>query len=311
MINVSELRKNYGQFEAVKGISFKVSSGEVVGFLGPNGAGKTTTMRILTGFLGPSSGNIEIDGLPLAQNLEHAKSMIGYLPENNPLYEDMMVREYLDFIAEMRGIESGIRAERVQRNIDLYGLKEVSTRDIGELSKGYRQRVGLAQASLHDPPIMILDEPTSGLDPNQIIEIRNLIKEIGKTKTVILSTHNLSEVEATCNRVIIIKRGELVADQTPEALESEGPKAILGVRLKAEGPVADILGQINGVSEIKESETIEGWRTLELMISQDAVGGDIGEKVFDEAVRNGWKLSELKTEQVSLEEIFTQLTKEK
>lgn len=311
MISVSNLKKNYGQFEALKGISFDVSSGEIVGFLGPNGAGKTTTMRILTGFLGPSAGTIEIEGLPLAENLEQAKSIIGYLPENNPLYEDMMVQEYLYFVAEMRGIEPDIRAKRVQRNIELYGLKEVATRDIGELSKGYRQRVGLAQASLHDPPIMILDEPTSGLDPNQIIEIRNLIKEIGKTKTVILSTHNLAEVEATCTRVIIIKEGELVADQIPGALEQGAPKTILGARIKADGSIKEILLKIEGVLEVKELEVVDGWRMIELMVDQEIINGEIGEKVFDEAVKNGWKLAELKTEAVSLEEIFTQLTKEK
>ncbi len=310
MIKVTNLAKNYGQFEAVKGISFDVSSGEIVGFLGPNGAGKTTTMRMLTGYLGPTSGQIEIDGAPLSQSIESAKAKIGYLPENNPLYEDMTVVEYLDFVAEMRGIDAETRTDRLRRNIELYGLKEVASRDIGELSKGYRQRVGLAQASLDDPPIMILDEPTSGLDPNQIIEIRNLIKEIGKTKTVILSTHNLSEVEATCNRIIIINKGDIVADKSVDSIESQSPRALLTVTIKAEGNIDKSLLAIPGVEKIKNQTPQDDWTAYELAVDPAKGEGDIGEKVFDAAVAGGWKISEMRTESVSLEEVFTQLTKE-
>ncbi len=204
MIRVRNLSKSYGSTLAVDDISFEIAAGEVVGFLGPNGAGKSTTLRMLTGFLGADKGTIEIDDANLRDNPERAKAMIGYLPENNPLYEDMTVLEYLTFVAEMRGMEKAARDENIRRNVERYGLREVAGKDIGELSKGYRQRVGLAQASLDDPPIMLLDEPTNGLDPNQIVEIRNLIKEIGKTKTVMVSSHNLSEVEASCSRIVII-----------------------------------------------------------------------------------------------------------
>ncbi|MHA1568197.1 MAG: ABC transporter ATP-binding protein [Alphaproteobacteria bacterium] len=309
MINVRNLSKSYGQHLAVDDISFQVSAGEVVGFLGPNGAGKTTTMRMLTGFLGPNSGKIEIDGKPLPENPELAKAKIGYLPENNPLYEDMTVIEYLDFIAEMRGMKPAGRKEQIKRNLELYGLQEVASRDIGELSKGYRQRVGLAQASLNDPPIMILDEPTSGLDPNQIIEIRNLIKEIGKTKTVILSTHNLTEVEATCSRILIINEGKIVADDSPEALEKKGTGAILHVWIKGEGDLKAKLAVLSGVFEVSEQEAEAGWRRFALSIEHGADTAAIGEGVFEAAVAGGWKLAELHAEAVSLEDVFTQLTK--
>lgn len=306
MIAVKNLTKRYGEVVAVDDISFQISKGEVVGFLGPNGAGKTTTMRMITGYLGADGGAVEIDGKPFHDDPTAAKSKIGYLPENNPLYDDMTVLEYLDFVAEMRGMKPAERAAAVQRNVKTYGLTEMAAKDIGELSKGYRQRVGLAQASLADPPIMILDEPTSGLDPNQIIEIRNLIREIGKTKTVILSTHNLSEVEATCSRVLIISGGKLIADDTPEALESRVTVALLYARLKGDGELAAGLKALPGVAGVEEREHDGDWRIFALKVDPR---GEVAERVFDLCVANHWKLSELRKESTSLENVFTQMTR--
>ncbi|NLH47543.1 MAG: ATP-binding cassette domain-containing protein [Myxococcales bacterium] len=306
MIAVKNLTKRYGEVVAVDDISFQISKGEVVGFLGPNGAGKTTTMRMITGYLGADGGSVEIDGKPFHDDPAAAKSKIGYLPENNPLYDDMTVLEYLDFVAEMRGMKPAKRASAVQRNVKTYGLTEMAAKDIGELSKGYRQRVGLAQASLADPPIMILDEPTSGLDPNQIIEIRNLIREIGKTKTVILSTHNLGEVEATCSRVLIISGGKLIADDTPEALESRVTVALLYARLKGDGDLAAGLQALPGVAGVEERERDGDWRIFALKVDPR---GEVAERVFDLCVANRWKLSELRKESTSLENVFTQMTR--
>jgi ABC-2 type transport system ATP-binding protein len=309
MIRVQNLSKSFGATLAVNDISFEISAGEVVGFLGPNGAGKSTTMRMLTGFFGSDKGTIEIDGCPLRDNPEAAKSKIGYLPENNPLYEDMTVVEYLKFIAEIRGLDAGTRDERIKRNLKLYGLREVATKDIGELSKGYRQRVGLAQTALTDPPILILDEPTSGLDPNQIIEIRNLIKEIGKTKTVILSTHNLVEVEAVCSRVLIINEGRIVADDSPETLEKKSTGAYLIMRMKGPGDMGKALASIPGALDIAKVESVDGWQGFRITIGLASEGPAVGEKVFDAAVANGWKIGEMRTESVTLEDVFTKLTR--
>ena len=308
MIRVRDLKKRYGQFEAVKGISFDISSGEVIGFLGPNGAGKTTTMRMLTGFLGKSEGTITIDGQSLDADPEAAKAKIGYLPENNPLYEDMTPVEYLTFIGQMRGMEPDRLRTQVEKNLLLYGLREVATKDIGELSKGYRQRVGLARAAIDDPPILVLDEPTSGLDPNQIIEIRNLIKEIGKKKTVILSTHNLSEVEATCNRIIIINRGTIVADDSTDAIDFKGSGGMLHVKIRGEGAIPEALGAIPGVREVIAQSAEGDWSRFDLKIGAVTGEGQLGEQVFDAAVANGWKIAEMRVESASLEDVFALLT---
>ncbi|MDP8225063.1 MAG: ATP-binding cassette domain-containing protein [Candidatus Lernaella stagnicola] len=306
MIAVRHLTKRYGDVTAVDDISFDISKGEVVGFLGPNGAGKSTTMRMLTGFLGNDAGEIRIGGRLLTDDPRAAKSQIGYLPENNPLYEDMTVIEYLRFIGELSGIPASELEAAVSKNIELYGLQKMAPKDIGELSKGYRQRVGLAQASLGDPPIMILDEPTSGLDPNQIVEIRNLIREIGKTKTVILSTHNLAEVEATCSRILIIHNGKLVADDTPDTLESRTAAAILRARLKGDGDMTQVLAEIQGVKNVRPVDVEGEWRTFHLEIEP---GAGTAEAVFDACVARQWKLSELRQESTSLEDVFSELTK--
>src|SRR5436309_2153162 len=215
-IRVSNLTKYYGNSLAVDNISFEVNKGEILGFLGPNGAGKTTTMKIVTTYMPPTSGEVKIDGLDIEESSLEVRRKIGYLPELNPLYLDMNVIEYLDYVAALDGIPEDKIKKKRNEMISVCGLESVKNKDIGELSKGFKQRVGLAQAMISDPEIIILDEPTSGLDPNQIIEIRNLIKKLGKQKTVILSTHILSEVQATCNRVIIVNKGKIAADGSPE-----------------------------------------------------------------------------------------------
>lgn len=220
-IIAKELTKKYGSFTAVQSASFTIQTGEIVGFLGPNGAGKTTTMKMLTGILNPTSGTAEINGFDVISSPESVKKVIGFLPENNPLYPDLTVNEYLSYSARISGVKSGDVAANLDKMIQLCGLESVNKKIIGTLSKGYRQRVGLAQALIHDPSVLILDEPTTGLDPNQILEIRDLILNLGKEKTVLLSTHILQEVEAICNRVLIINEGELVADGTPADLQNQ------------------------------------------------------------------------------------------
>ena len=220
MIQVTDLKKDYGGAPALRGISFDVGRGEVLGFLGPNGAGKTTTMKILTCFMAPTSGTARVHGLDVLESSIEVRRHLGYLPEDTPIYSDMTTLEFLEFIANVRQVEGHRRQRRIRELVDICGLENVLAQPIAELSKGFRQRVGLAQAMLHDPPILILDEPTSGLDPNQIAEIRELIREIGTEKTVILSTHILPEVQATCGRVVIINDGRLVADGSPQELSA-------------------------------------------------------------------------------------------
>ncbi len=220
MIRVQNLTKTYGDQHAVDAISFEVATGEILGFLGPNGAGKTTTMKIITCFMPATSGNVEVDGLDVFDHSLEVRRKIGYLPETTPLYPEMNVAEYLEFIQALRQMPISSRNFRMKEMVELCGLGEVMHKDIGELSKGYRQRVGLAQAIIHDPEILILDEPTIGLDPNQVVEIRRLISTLGERKTLILCTHILSEVEAACNRVMIINHGKIVADGTPETLRA-------------------------------------------------------------------------------------------
>ncbi len=264
-IEVEGLGKSYGDFLALDNINFKVRPGEIVGFLGPNGAGKTTTMKILTCFMTPSAGSASVCGLDVYKDSKEVRKRIGYLPESVPLYDDMMVFDYLNFIAEIRGIESEKRREAIKRVVHLTGLSEMVTRDIKALSKGYRQRVGLAQAIIHEPEVVILDEPTSGLDPNQILEIRDLIKEIGKEKTVIFSTHILQEVAAVCDRIIVLNKGRIVADDTVQGLE----KTLIETR---GGLIVEItcdpsrLSSIDGVMNIEPLEKENTFRIETLQI---------------------------------------------
>jgi ABC-2 type transport system ATP-binding protein len=223
-ITVQQLSKVYGQQRAVDSITFEIEKGEIVGFLGPNGAGKSTTMKILTGYLAATEGTAQINGLEVSQNAIEVKKQVGYLPEHNPLYLEMYVEEFLEFVGQLYGLKGKTLQERVGELIELVGLTPERKKKIAQLSKGYRQRVGIAQALIHNPNVLILDEPTTGLDPNQLTEIRNLIKTVAKEKTIILSTHIMQEVEALCSRVIIINKGKIVVDATLESLQKEGRK---------------------------------------------------------------------------------------
>src|SRR5262245_26210030 len=308
MIRVDELTKDYGAHRAVDHISFEVRAGEVLGFLGPNGAGKTTTMRILTCFLAPTDGSAQVAGFDVSDQSIEVRDRVGYLPEDTPLYRDMLVHEYLEFVAKLRNLPNDARGAKIRDIAGLCGIRSHLGRPIGELSKGYRQRVGLAQAMIHDPQILILDEPTSGLDPNQIVEIRSLIKEIGKQKTIILSTHILPEVQATCSRVIIISGGKLVADGTPEALAARERGIRYQVVIEATSPAEAVqakLASLSGVSRCERQPGANG--AYEFVI--DAGGAeDLRRPLFRTAVDNGWVLLELSRKSASLEDIFRKLT---
>jgi ABC-2 type transport system ATP-binding protein len=308
MISVTSLTKTFGRTVAVNNISFEVNKGEVLGFLGPNGAGKTTTMRMLTCYLTPDSGSANVAGFDVLSDSLEVRRRVGYLPENAPLYLDMDVISYLRFVADVRGIPREQWAQRIRRMVEICGLGSVVTRNVGELSKGFKQRVGLAQTLIHDPEILILDEPTTGLDPSQIIEIRELIKEIGKERTVVLSTHILPEVEATCSRVLIINEGEIAASGTPEELHSiAGGEDSLYVSVKSGGTqVAETIGQIPGVASVTRVGEAGAGYSRYLIKTRD--GGDIAELLFTAAVESGWTLNELRRETLSLEDIFLRLT---
>jgi ABC-2 type transport system ATP-binding protein len=311
MIEVRDLTKNYGSFSALQGLTFQIPKGQVVGFLGPNGAGKSTTMKILTGFAEQTSGVASVAGVDVSYDPVEARRNVGYLPESNPLYEDMMVKEYLDFIADIRKIPSNNRRSRIQDVVQRCGLGDMIGKDIGHLSKGYRQRVGLAQSILHDPDLLILDEPTSGLDPNQIVEIRNLIREIGEEKTVIMSTHILSEVQNTASRVLIINEGKLVADDSPENLTSEeGGTLFLVVGPKNGTPldqnvITHMLESLPEVSQVQQEDSPDaGALGFKVRYS----GEDPRRSVFDSVVKQDLVLLELRRQHVSLEDTFRKLT---
>ncbi|MCB0278855.1 MAG: ATP-binding cassette domain-containing protein [Calditrichaeota bacterium] len=304
MITVENLVKSYGGVKAVDDISFEVKKGQILGFLGPNGAGKTTTMKILTCYMPPSSGRVTIDGLDVIADSKAIRAKIGYLPENAPIYADMNVIDYLQFVAEVRKIDPMKISGAIKRVIDLCGLGAVIGKDIGELSKGYRQRVGLAQSMIHDPEILILDEPTTGLDPNQIIEIRNLIKEIGKEKTIIFSTHILQEVTATCDDVMIVNRGKLVARGTPAELQANAQgKGILNVEVKTTSKsVKTKLAEIYGVTKV---EALDDAGKYQIETEKDT---DAREAVFQCAVDNKWVLLGMSQHNTSMEDVFRELT---
>ncbi len=308
MIEVRELTKSYGPTLAVNHVSFDAHAGEVVGFIGPNGAGKTTTMRILTCYLTADAGSATVAGYDVLDHAIDVRKNVGYLPESAPLYVDMGVVEYLKFMTEIREIPKSQRKERLRSVIDICGLEGVIQKDIGELSKGYRQRVGLAQSLIHDPPILILDEPTSGLDPSQTIEIRNLIKEIGKEKLVLFSTHILPEVAATCTRILIIHQGELVANGTLEELVSQvqsEDKLQVAIRGSEEAitPKLKTSDSITGVVHVKTDDGVVRYEVTIAQEGYDAAGG-----LFNAAVQNGWDLVELRQESVDLEDVFLHFT---
>jgi ABC-2 type transport system ATP-binding protein len=305
MIRVDGVSKSFGEVVAVDGISFIIRDGEITGLLGPNGAGKTTTLRMITCYLRPDSGSITVGDHRVDENPLEVRKTIGYLPELAPIYGDMLVFDYLIFTAEIRGVQDDKRFREIA---GLCGINDVMHKKIGELSKGYKQRVGLAYAMIHDPDILILDEPTSGLDPNQIIEIRNLIREIGKKKTVILSTHILSEVEATCDRVIIIHRGRIVADDRTENLKAASA-AERSLYVSVGGTdfpgLSGALGAITGVASVERIEGGEPLVSARIGITGD---GDPRPEVFGAVARNGWVLYEMSQKTRSLESVFRELT---
>lgn len=309
MIHAENLTRYYGDFCAVNGINLDISKGEIVGLLGPNGAGKTTTLRMLTGFLEPSGGQIRINDRSLSQFPREAKKMMGYLPESAPLYPGMLVYDYLHYVARIRGVPSGERRPRIGHLAEICGLEAVMHKTVGELSKGYRQRVGLAHAMMIDPQILILDEPTSGLDPNQIVEIRKIILHIGRERTVILSTHILSEVEATCDRVVIVNKGQIIADDTTESLKHSvsGASALrLSLADASAQEAIERLSAIDGVSAVDRVDN-EPETTLRIL---GKPGTDLRPAVYNAVKATDWVLLELTGETRSLEKTFQELTME-
>jgi ABC-2 type transport system ATP-binding protein len=310
VIRVEHLTKNYGPRVAVADVTFEVEKGEVLGFLGPNGAGKTTTMRMLTGYLPPSGGRAEVAGFDVATQSLQARAHIGYLPETVPLYTDMSVRSYLDFMAKIKGATE--RRREVERAMEKSRIAHRADDQIGKLSKGLRQRVGLAQALLGDPQVLILDEPTSGLDPKQIIETRNLIKSLGGEHTVVLSTHILPEVAATCSRIIIISNGRVVAQDTPENLDRR-LKGAESIALTVRGPREAVINALRSVPHVLSVQAAEadgraGGRAPMAYTVQTEVGADVREGLASAVVSGGFGLMELRPAHLSLEEIFLQLT---
>ncbi|MCS7003778.1 MAG: ATP-binding cassette domain-containing protein [Cytophagales bacterium] len=306
-ITVENLTKYYGVQKAVDNVSFTINTGEVVGFLGPNGAGKSTTMRMITCYLEPSSGEIRLDNFSASQQPQEIKKRIGYLPENNPLYLDMPIVDYLRFCAELQGVPKAEISGRIRKMIDVVGLKLERYKKIGELSKGYRQRVGLAQALIHNPEVLILDEPTTGLDPNQIIEIRQLIRELGKDKTVILSSHILPEVEATCDRILIINKGKIVADGTAEQLRSQAQGSEL-LTIRIEGDTnSEILAALQNLETIEKIKEVPNEEGKFLVTSKKDTSSR--KDIFKLCVEKNWYLLEMHGTETSLEDIFRQLTK--
>ena len=297
-ITVRNLTKIYGEQKAVNDISFTIEQGEIVGFLGPNGAGKSTTMKMITGYLEPSTGDITVNGVDVKKNPFDAKKKIGYLPESNALYYDMYVREYLTFIAEVHRVKN--KKQKVEDVIRLTGLTPESTKRVGQLSKGYKQRVGLAAALLHDPEVLILDEPTSGLDPNQIIEIRNVIKEQGKNKLVLFSSHILQEVEAICDRVIIINKGKIVADDKLSKLQQSASVNIVRVGFK-EAYEAEWLKRLSAVKSVNKVDTYN-W-TLETDEPEL-----VRKQLLELSLLHNLNIVSLQSENQSLEEVFRSLT---
>lgn len=311
MIEISGLKKSYGDFEALRGLNFMVPKGQIVGFLGPNGAGKSTTMKILTGYLPYTKGSVKVGEIEVAEDSHATRTMIGYLPENNPQYEDMMVAEYLSFIADVRKIPKNDQKTKIGHAVDRCGLGSVFHKDIAQLSKGFRQRVGLAQAIIHDPQLLILDEPTSGLDPNQIIEIRNLIKELGKETTVLMSTHILQEAQSTCQRILIINNGLLVADDTPEQLTGGdfGSIYLEVAPKKGEyvnvGQLKERFMKIQGISAVAE-EQVEDPHNHAFSVRYE--NSDPRRHLFEAVVESRLALLELRRHKASLEETFRRLT---
>lgn len=310
MIQVEKLTKSYGSYQALKEITFSVKKGEILGFLGPNGAGKTTTMRILTCFFPATSGKATVAGFDVFEEPHEVRKRIGYLPESVPLYRDMVVTDYLSFVAGIKGVAGREVKKRVDVVMDECGLTHMSHKLISELSKGYRQRVGLAQALVNEPEVLILDEPTAGLDPKQIIDIRKLIKGLAGKRTIILSTHILPEVSMTCQRVIIINEGKVIAVDTPQNLTSNIQGAGR-ITVKVDGPWQEVVKGLSAINGISRVDRKEGGNSISEFVIDTAKGLDVRKEIAPLIVKNGWGLLELKPVEMSLEDIFVKLvTKE-
>ena len=307
MIKVSKLSKQYVERTAVNNISFEVEPGEIVGFLGPNGAGKTTTLRMLTGYIPPTSGTASIGGHDVFSESIKARQKIGYMPENVPLYDDMRVREYLRFRAQLKGLRGQEARQGVSEAIELCGLKQIKRQMISSLSKGYKQRVGLADALVNNPELLILDEPTNGLDPNQIRSFRELIKQLGIRHTILISTHILSEVEMTCNRVIILNEGKIIANGKPNDLSRELRSAnTISIELKASTKIAkDLIASIPGIKKVSEENQSGGWGYFTIRTEP---GNDVRESIVNLANTQEWPLREIRTRNATLEDAFVEIT---
>ena len=306
MIVAAQLTKAYGNFHAIEDVTFQIEKGQTVGFLGPNGAGKTTTMRIITGFVPPTSGTATIGGYDVVENSREARKLVGYLPETVPLYTDMSVKGYLNFSGTLRGMNSRHLRNRIDDVVDVCGLNDYYHTFVGRLSKGYRQRVGIAQAILHEPQVLILDEPTIGIDPIQVVETRQLIKDLGRENTIVLSTHILPEVSMICDRVLIIHEGQIVAEDTPRSL-AERLQGVERLAVEVEGPadqVAAVLRKVQGVVNVAYSEAGDR-NTFRLQLRR---GADLRDDISRAIIENGWGLLGLQMESMSLEEIFLKLT---
>ena len=304
MIEIQDLRKSYGEIEALRGITTSIEQGEIVGLLGPNGAGKTTAMKILVGYLLPTAGSSRVAGIDVTERPLEVQERVGYLPENAPVYGDMLVQEYLRFVADMRGLDVSTGRRRIVDAAGQCAIDEVMTRTIGHLSKGYRQRVGLAAAILHDPEILILDEPTSGLDPNQIVEVRELIHRMGRTKTVILSTHILTEVEASCSRAVILIDGLIRADGKLDEL-TQSRVQVVSVAADDPSSARQLFEGLPGVAGVEHESKTDRFHNFRLQLDAEC---DVGEAVFDAVRERGWALRELRRDDKTLEQVFRELT---
>ena len=307
MISVENLTKRYASKTAIEGMSFQVEKGEILGFLGPNGAGKTTTMRIITGYMPGTDGTVKIDGYDVADQPLEVRKRIGYLPENPPLYPEMTVVAYLRFVAKLKGVTSANVQSEVERVMSKVSITDVQNRIIAKLSKGYKQRVGIAQALLNDPPVLILDEPTIGLDPKQIHEVRELVKSLAGNHTVVLSTHILPEVEQTCHRVIIIDRGKIVAVDSPQNLRAQIQGAAR-VIAEVEGPAGEVAAAVKGVSGVMDVRVANENGARTRFYIDGETGRDVRSEIARTIVNKGWGLLELQSESMSLEDIFIKLT---
>lgn len=306
MIEVDNLSKSFSGNRAIDGVSFKVEKGEILGFLGPNGAGKTTTMRVITGYMPATGGTVRVDGYDVFDQSMEVRKRIGYLPENPPLYHEMTVRSYLRFVAKIKGIGSDRRESAIDDVVAKCHLEDVTHRIVGRLSKGFKQRVGLAQSLLNDPLVLILDEPTIGLDPKQINDVRNLIKGLAGSHTVILSTHILPEVGMTCNRVVIIDKGKIVAEDTPENLTSK-LRGAERIHVEAAGPAGQILAMLQTLPGVGKAELIEEHGEICRFLVESELARDIRRELAAAVVRGGYGLLEMRTLTMSLEEVFIKL----